>query len=98
MTTGTSQEHEALRRSAELLDAIGRRSPTSTVALHSLTAAQLLSTAGIHPDAHHGPLPSDRAALDQVLTQFASVPTNLLRHADLLEALHHAMLARIAAR
>jgi hypothetical protein len=97
MKTTIDHDQAAMRRSAELLDAIGRDSETSAVALHCLTAAHLLSGAGIDHDTSGGRPASDRVALDEVLALFASVSPKLLRDEDLVEALHHVLLAHIAA-
>ena len=92
------RDQAALRRSADLLEAIGRNSPTSAVALHSLTAAHLLASAGIEHEVRSAPPTSDRAALEEVLGLLSSVCGDLLRDEDLLDALHHVLLAHIAAR
>ena len=80
---------------ASLLDTIARTTVHSEIALHALAAAQALDTPA-------APLPApvgdtDRAALAEVLRLLAAMIADDGGD-DLVEAVHHALLAHIAAR
>jgi hypothetical protein len=93
-----ASDRAALHRSAELLEATGRRSSHSTVALNSLAAVHLLARIGVGACAE-GVLPmTDGQTLREVLNQFGGLSNDTLRQDVVLDALHHVLVAHLAAR
>ncbi len=92
-------DRDALHRSAALLEATGRRSPHSTIALNSLAAAHLLAefgAVGCHPSIP--PPLTDNQTLREVLSLFGGLSNDTLRLDPVLDALHHVLVAHLATR
>lgn len=94
----TTSDRLVLCRCAGLLEVIGRSSTTSTVALHCLMAAQLLSHAGIQAATRSAQTAGDQDALSTVLAELDSVSSHAFRDDDLLDAVDHVLLAHLAVR
>lgn len=92
------RDRGALHRSAELLEATGRRSQHSTVALNSLAAAHLLAQAGVGSCAPSIRPMTDSQTLREVLQLLGSVSNDTLRLDTILDALHYVLIAHLAAR
>jgi hypothetical protein len=98
MTTALSLDDEQLLdQASRLLDTVGRRSPRCTVALHAFAAAQLLAAVhAVHADPATD-YADERVALHQSLQLLAHLSTAALRSEDIADAMHHALLAYLAA-
>jgi hypothetical protein len=90
------QDRNLADRAAALLESVGRHTPNSAVAVHSLAAAEQLDR---RPAALARDAPGDeRIALAEVLQLLAALSAPARRRANVAEALHQTMLAYLASR
>lgn len=99
MTTALSvSDEQLLDEASRLLDTVGRRSPRCTVALHAVAAAQLLAVVRAMRADPVTDYADECSALHQCLQLLARLSVAALRSEDVADAMHHALLAYLAAR
>jgi hypothetical protein len=98
-TALTFDDLALLDRALPLLEHVARSSRNCAVGLNAVTAAQLLASA--HPSRASlldAVRIDDRAALHTALQTLAQLSDDALRDDVIADALHHALLAYLAAR
>ena len=96
-TTIRRVDQARLDLGATLLDTVGRTSTSAVVATRCLLAADLLVRCGATPASRTSPSVDDHALVVRALKLLGEVSDAVLDDDDVLEAMHHALLAQAAA-
>ena len=99
MTAPTTRgDRTRLQVATSLLDTVGRTASRGTVATRCLLAADLLVRAGADPASTGGPALDERDGIGQALELLGALTESALGDENVLEAMHHALLAHAATR